>query len=168
MFCAECQTIFDYYRYIRKISPYTIDIGAIVWYTISCVKRITLQHSEAFMFEKDMRVAELIEVYGLLLSDRRRKIIEDYYYDDFSLSEIADNTGISRQGVRDSIKKSEAELRTFEEKLHLCERMRVFEVENDRLAQKIEEICTALPSSDASDVASELRLIAAELREKNL
>ncbi len=120
------------------------------------------------MFEKDIRVAELIDVYGLLLSDRRRKIIEDYYYDDLSLSEIADNTGISRQGVRDSIKKSETELRAFEEKLRLCERMRAFDAEKERLSLRIEEICTSLPSSGDSGAASELRLIAAELREKNL
>lgn len=119
------------------------------------------------MFEKDIRVAELIDVYGMLLSERRRKIIEDYYYDDLSLSEIADNTGISRQGVRDSIKKSESELHIIEEKLHLCERIRVFEAEMNRLALKIEDICTALPSG-ASDVSAKLHLIAEELREKNL
>lgn len=116
------------------------------------------------MFEKDIRVADLIYVYGALLSDRRREIIEAYYYDDLSLSEIADNTGISRQGVRDSIKKSEAELRLLEEKLCLSERIRVFEAEKDRLLSRIEEICAELPSS----AASELRLIVGELREKNV
>ena len=46
-----------------------------------------------------------------------------YYYDeDYSLAEIAEITGISRQGIRDSVKKSEAELRELEEKLHLAER----------------------------------------------
>lgn len=121
------------------------------------------------MFEKDIHVAELIDVYGSLLSERRRRIIEDYYYDDLSLSEIADNTDISRQGVRDSIKKSEAELRTFEEKLRLCERMHVFAVETDRLAQQIEAVCDALPSSfEDSGAVQRLRQIASELREKSL
>lgn len=116
------------------------------------------------MFEKDIRVAELIDVYGPLLSDRRREIVEAYYYDDLSLSEIADNTGISRQGVRDSIKKSEAELRLFEDKLHLFGRIQTFEDEKERLLAQIEDICADIPSS----AASRLRLIVAELREKNL
>lgn len=153
---------------IEKFS-HAIDTETTLWYTIHCVKRITLQYSEASMFEKDIHVAELIDVYGSLLSERRRRIIEDYYYDDLSLSEIADNTDISRQGVRDSIKKSEAELRTFEEKLRLCERMHVFAVETDRLAQQIEAVCDALPSSfEDSGAVQRLRQIASELREKSL
>ena len=66
------------------------------------------------MFEKDMRIAELIDIYGDLLSSHQREIIEAYYFDDLSLSEISLNLGITRQGVRDSIKKSETQLRAFD------------------------------------------------------
>lgn len=74
------------------------------------------------MFEKDMRLALLLDHYGDLLSEHRRDIMEMYYCEDLSLAEIAENTGITRQGVRESLKKSEADLRAFEEKLHLVER----------------------------------------------
>ena len=46
------------------------------------------------MFEKDMRIAALIDIYGSLLTDRKREIIDMYYNDDYSLSEISENTGI--------------------------------------------------------------------------
>jgi predicted DNA-binding protein YlxM (UPF0122 family) len=75
------------------------------------------------MFEKDMRLTLLLDYYGELLSEHRREIIEMYYCEDLSLAEIAENTGITRQGVRESIKKSEADLRMFETKLHLAERI---------------------------------------------
>ena len=75
------------------------------------------------MFEKDMRLALLLDYYGDLLGEHRRGIKEMYYCEDLSLAEIAENTGITRQGVRESLKKSEADLRAFEAKLHLVERV---------------------------------------------
>lgn len=74
------------------------------------------------MFEKDMHLSLLIDIYGALLSERKRELMTYYYDEDYSLSEIAEITGISRQGIRDSVKKSEAEIRDLEEKLHLAER----------------------------------------------
>ena len=104
------------------------------------------------MFEKDMRIADLIDIYGVLLPQRRRDIIEAYYYEDFSLSEISDNTGISRQGVRDSIKKSETELREFEEKLHLLEKSNRFQTDKDEITARLLKISTTLPSPHASEI----------------
>ena len=104
------------------------------------------------MFEKDMRVAELIDIYGPLLSDRRLELIESYYFDDLSLSEIALNTGISRQGVRESIKKSEAELSSFEDKLQFKVKINAFNAEIARLAADLEELCSTLPSSEAEKI----------------
>ena len=100
------------------------------------------------MFEKDMRVAELIDIYGALLSDRRREIIEAYYFDDLSLSEIADNTGISRQGVRDSIKKSENELRSYEFNLHLNKRLHDLNAKINQIADELEKHISSLPPED--------------------
>ena len=74
------------------------------------------------MFQKDMRLSLLLDFYGDILSERRRELITLYYDEDLSLSEIAENTGISRQGVRDSIKKSEQELLHLEETLALAAR----------------------------------------------
>ncbi len=71
------------------------------------------------MFEKNMKFPLLLDAYASLLTERKREILDYYYNEDYSLSEISELTGISRQGVRDSIKKSEEELYSIEEKLHL-------------------------------------------------
>lgn len=74
------------------------------------------------MFEKNLNIAYLLEFYGEVLPERKRTVMEYYYHDDLSLSEIAEEIGISRQGVRDIIKKSEEELFHYENTLHLAER----------------------------------------------
>lgn len=61
----------------------------------------------------------MLDFYGEILSERQRQLCEFYYNDDLSLSEIAENTGITRQGVSDGIKKSERILLQAEEKLGL-------------------------------------------------
>ena len=72
------------------------------------------------MFSKDMTVGYLLDFYGELLSERARRITEQYYCEDLSLAEIAENEGISRQGVRHTVKRAEESLRYYEEKLGLA------------------------------------------------
>lgn len=75
------------------------------------------------MFEKDVKeISLLLDFYGELLSERKQSVLALYYNEDFSLSEIAEDIGISRQGARELIKKAEEELRHFEEKLGLVGR----------------------------------------------
>ena len=74
------------------------------------------------MFEKNLNIAYLLDFYGDVLTERRRRVLDDYYNNDLSLSEIAADLGISRQGVRELIKKAEEELNFYEEKLHLASR----------------------------------------------
>ena len=69
---------------------------------------------------KDYHIGYLIDFYGSLLTDRQREVISLYYEEDLSLSEIADDVGITRQGVRDAIKKAETILTEAEEKLGLA------------------------------------------------
>lgn len=76
------------------------------------------------MFEKNLNIAYLLDFYGDVLSDRKRRVMDDYYNNDLSLAEIAADLGISRQGVRELIKKAEEELTFYEEKLHLASRFR--------------------------------------------
>ncbi|MBQ0125827.1 MAG: HTH domain-containing protein [Clostridiales bacterium] len=71
------------------------------------------------MFEKNLGFMPLFDVYGELLSDNQKMMFELYYGEDFSLSEIAEQMNISRQGVRESIKKCEELLVDFEQKLGL-------------------------------------------------
>ena len=71
---------------------------------------------------KDMRVTLLLDFYGDLLTEKQREALELYYNDDLSLGEIGEDFGISRQGVRDNIKRAEAILFEMEEKLGLAEK----------------------------------------------
>lgn len=71
---------------------------------------------------KNFEVSRLLDFYGMLLTDKQRETVEYYYNDDLSLGEIAENLNISRQGVRDSIKRSEAILFEAEEKLGLMKK----------------------------------------------
>ena len=73
-------------------------------------------------FEKNLLIPCLLDIYGDLLSERKRELLDYYYDEDYSLAEISELTGISRQGIRDSIKKSSAELMGLEEKLGLYEK----------------------------------------------
>lgn len=63
---------------------------------------------------KDLRFGALLDVYGAFLSEKQRIIAEHYYFDDLSLSEIAENEGISRQAVRDLIRRVGETLEKYE------------------------------------------------------
>ena len=71
---------------------------------------------------KDMRISFLLDFYGNLLTEKQREVIEYYYNDDLSLSEIAESEGITRQGVRDAIKRAEAQLTETEDRLGFAAR----------------------------------------------
>ena len=76
------------------------------------------------MFEKNLEIGFLLDFYGDVLSERKRTALDFYYNDDLSLAEIALEIGISRQGVRELIKKAEEELLFYEDKLGLAKRFR--------------------------------------------
>ena len=64
-------------------------------------------------------VNELMSFYVSLLTERQQEILKNYYYEDLSLSEIAENLSISRNGVHDALNKSVKAMENYEEKLHL-------------------------------------------------
>ena len=94
---------------------------------------------------KNLYISALLDVYGAFLSDKSRALTEYYYNDDLSLSEISENEGITRQGVRDQIKRAEAQLLSLEEKCHYCEKfLKLKELAND--TENIEEIIDIIKS----------------------
>ena len=73
--------------------------------------------------ENNIKISVLLEIYGNLLTEKQRVLLENYYNDDLSLSEIAENDEITRQAVRDNLKKGENNLLEYEEKLGLMKKM---------------------------------------------
>lgn len=68
-------------------------------------------------------IIELYDIYGSLLTEKQKQYFEDYYFMDLSLSEIALNYSISRNGVYDQIKRVEQALYDYENKLNLYKRL---------------------------------------------
>ncbi len=83
---------------------------------------------------KDLSMCSLLDTYSAVLTEKQRNVLRLYYDDDLSLGEIAELEGITRQGVRDSIKKGEATLTELESMLHFAGRSGRFSsiVENIR------------------------------------
>ena len=71
---------------------------------------------------KDLRIAYLLDLYGDMLTGTQREVTDAYYNQDLSLAEIAEDRDITRQGVRDAIKRAEQQLLEMEERLGLARR----------------------------------------------
>ena len=82
---------------------------------------------------KNLNFSYLLDFYKNVLPDRTANMLDMYYNEDLSLSEIADNFGITRQGVRDLIKRGEEELLKLEERIGLIKKI-------EDLAKAIKEI----------------------------
>lgn len=88
---------------------------------------------------KNLYISALLDVYGAFLNEKSRALTEYYYNDDLSLSEISENEGITRQGVRDQIKRAETQLLSLEEKCGYCKKfLRLKELANSYLENKNE------------------------------
>ncbi len=71
---------------------------------------------------KNLYISALLDVYGMFLNEKQRELCDYYYNEDLSLAEIAENVDITRQGVRDQIKRAENRLLGLEDKCRYCER----------------------------------------------
>ena len=113
---------------------------------------------------KDMNIPMLADFYGELLTDKQREFIDLYFNDDLSLAEIAEITGISRQGVRDVIKRAETSLTEIEDKLGLAGRYAQTQAKLDELVQcadRINEINLATSLSiEINDLCVRIKSIA--------
>ena len=87
----------------------------------------------------------MYDFYGALLNEHQRMIFEEYVIDNFSLSEIAEEHGISRQGVHDLIKRISRILESYEEKLHLVSK---FMTVKDKI-NSINEVARTMTGEDS-------------------
>lgn len=90
--------------------------------------------------QKNLEVSVLLDFYGTMLTDKQRDVVELYYNEDLSLAEIAAHSGITRQGVRDSIKRAEAQLIEYEERLGLAARFRTIQRSLEEIVTRAREI----------------------------
>ena len=97
-------------------------------------------NEEKQIMDKNLNISLLLDFYGELLTEKQREAIELYYDEDMSLSELAEQFGISRQGVRDSIKRGEALLFDMEEKLGLIARFNLLKKNNEKILELAGEV----------------------------
>ena len=98
--------------------------------------------------EKILEQTLLYDFYGELLTEHQRQVYEDVVLNDFSLSEVAENRGISRQGVHDMIRRCNKSLEEYENKLHLVEKFLTIKENVNRIRQ--------LPENPEDQPVSEL------------
>ena len=110
--------------------------------------------------DKNVKLSILCDLYGKLLTKKQFEFLNDYYNNDLSLSEIAENNKITRQAVRDIIKKGEKKLFEYEEKLLFMKRMLKQE---DMLKKVLLELTKIQRDSSDKKVANILESIKKEL-----
>ena len=94
------------------------------------------------MKNQTYRMTMLFDFYGELLTDRQKEFFDLYYNEDLSLSEIAENAGISRQGVRDVVVRAEAYMQEIEDKTGIIKRFEAQRPHLDAIEQAAEELNT--------------------------
>ena len=92
------------------------------------------------MKNQTYRMTMLFDFYGELLTERQKEFFDLYYNEDLSLAEIAENAGISRQGVRDVIVRAEAAMQEIEDKTGIIKRFEAQRPRLDRIAAAAAEI----------------------------
>ena len=103
--------------------------------------------------ENSVKISILLEIYGKLLTQKQYDLLNDYYNNDLSLAEIAENEGITRQAVRDNLKKGEKRLFNYEEKLGI---MKKNVEQEEQIAIILSEINTLTENSTDSEIATVL------------
>ena len=96
------------------------------------------------MDNKILYLSNLYDYYGQLLTEKQQEYFEDYYFNNLTLAEIAENNSISRNAIHKQIKEAENKLETFEQKLGLLNKRK--EIQNiiqnldENIKEKIEEL----------------------------
>ena len=117
------------------------------------------------MMSKNLEVSPLLDYYGGMLTEKQRDLAELYYNEDLSLAEIAELTGITRQGVHDSIKRTESMLLEYEKNIGIARKT----AETIELLTSIRQLAEAIStlsdfrySSDVYTRSEKIRQLAGE------
>ena len=107
--------------------------------------------------DKNVKISILSQLYGKLLTEKQFLFIEDYYNNDLSLSEIAENNNITRQAVRDNIKKGEKKLFEYEEKLGFMKRTLNQEKKIEKVLSELTKIQKDYSDKQISNVLESIK-----------
>ena len=118
---------------------------------------------------KNLEITILLDFYGDMLTAKQREFLDYYYNEDLSLAEIASNVGITRQGVRDAIKRAECQLLDMEQRLGLVARFKDVKTGLEEIMECASKISaenrkTAL-SREINDLTVKIKSIALSLSE---
>ncbi len=115
------------------------------------------------------RMTMLFDFYGDVLTDRQKEFYDLYYNEDLSLGEIAENYGITRQGVRDVIVRAEAVLTELEDKTGLIKRFHTMRAQLEQVhqdAERVAELSARQDSAELEALALRIRDTSAALLEE--
>ena len=126
-------------------------------------KRLTDERAE--IMEKIVEIGMLFDYYGRLLTQKQYEMIDQYYHEDFSLTEIAEIHDITKQAVSENIKRAEKKLYDYEDKLALVDRNRKERQQIEEALKKLEKI---LSQEGESIPKVELESVYASLKEYEL
>ena len=107
--------------------------------------------------EYNVQISMLNEFYGKLLTQKQSEIIDDYYNKDLSLSEIAQNNEITRQAVRDILKKGEKKLFEYEEKLMFMKRTLNQEKKIEKVLSELTKIQKSYSDQQIANVLENIK-----------
>lgn len=121
--------------------------------------------------QKKIEISYLLDFYGDVLTQKQKDVMDQYYNNDFSLAEIAENFGITRQGVRDAIKRGESILQDLEAKVGFAARHRHLQQELQqiqRLAVCIEQHNQEVypPSEEIAGCVQQIQQVVTRLAEE--
>lgn len=102
--------------------------------------------------EKFVEQTLLYDFYGELLTERQQQVYESVVLEDYSLSEVAEDLGISRQGVHDMIKRCNHTLEEYESRLHLVEKFLCI----CKQVQKIKELAVGYNAGEITEISNKI------------
>ena len=102
--------------------------------------------------EKFVEQTLLYDFYGELLTERQQQVYESVVLEDYSLSEVAEDLGISRQGLHDMIKRCNHTLEEYESRLHLVEKFLCIR----KQVQKIKELAVGYNAGEITEISNKI------------
>lgn len=113
--------------------------------------------------EKIYKQVLLYDFYGELLTEHQRNVYEDAVYNDMSLSEIAEEQGISRQGVHDLIKRCDKILQGYENKLHLVQKFTEAKDKLVRITELTDDLLSNELTQQVRDAVENIKAVSTDL-----